>query len=123
MPEPIVWNPMSQNRSHRLGYEAEHAVETILNVSGFPVYRPRAGAAQDKGDLIGAGVVISVKNHARTSLSEWIGALPRMCEAASLPCGVVWHKRRGKGSPGDWYVTMDGDTFLVFLTAYNAVSS
>ena len=114
---------MTRNRAHALGYEAEHAVEVYLRERGYPTTRPRAGAAQDKGDLAGLPVVVSVKNHATIRLADWVGALPRMCSAAELPHGVVWHKRRGKGSPGEWYVTMPGSTFLAFLDSYARRSS
>ena len=106
------------SRASRLGYDGEHAVEAYLNDEGFPCWRPRAGAAQDQGDLAGLPVVVSVKNHKALDLAGWVGALPRMCVAAAKDYGVVWHKRRGKASPGDWYVTMDGATFMVFLRAF-----
>lgn len=107
-----------RSRSARLGYDGEHAVELYLHTHGFPVYRPRAGSPQDRGDLIGQPLVISVKNYANPRLAEWVDALPRMRTAAEQPVGVVWHKRRGRGSPADWYVTMTGTDFLVFLAAY-----
>lgn len=109
---------MPRNRSSRLGYEAEHAIETFLTEHGFTVYRPRAGSPMDKGDVLGTPVVISVKNWKRLALAEWVDALPRMKDAAGREVGVVWHKKRGKGSPGDWYVTLTGEDFLALLAAY-----
>lgn len=106
------------SRASRLGYDAEHAIEVYLAEHGFACVRPRAGAPQDRGDLAGLPVVVSIKNHKATELGKWMSALPRMCAAAGLPLGVVWHKRRGKASPADWYVTTDGATFLALLAAY-----
>jgi hypothetical protein len=106
------------SRNSRLGYDGEHAVEMYLASRGFPCYRPRAGTRRDAGDLAGLPMVISIKNRAALALAEWVEALPRMCEAAGLKHGVVWHKRRNRGSPADWYVTMTGETFMALLASY-----
>ena len=29
--------------------------------------------------------------------------------------GVVWHKRRGRGKPADWYCTMPGYVYVALL--------
>jgi hypothetical protein len=100
------------------GYSAERAVEVLWNERGRPVMRPRAGATQDVGDLVGLPVVQSVKNHARMDLAGWVGGLQRQVGHAGLETGVVWHKRRGKGSPLDWYVTTSGALALVLLETY-----
>lgn len=104
--------------AHRLGYDAEHAIALYLASWGYGVERPRAGSHQDRGDLLGLPVVVSVKNHRGLDLSGWVGALPGMCAAAGLDHGVVWHKRRGRSSPGEWYVTTTGDTFIALLRGY-----
>lgn len=108
------------SRASRLGYDGEHAVELYLCNKGFACYRPRAGARRDCGDLAGLPLVVSVKNHAALALADWVNALPRMCEASGLTAGVVWHKRRNRASPGEWYVTMTGETFLALLATYAA---
>lgn len=106
------------SRNSRLGYDAEHMIQLWLAEHGYPSERPRAGAPNDRGDLVGLPVVVSVKNHRTLALAEWVDALPRMTDAAGVSHGVVWHKRRGRGSPGAWYVTMTGETFVAFLRAY-----
>jgi len=117
--QPLPGMPhKARSRSSRLGYDGEHAVQLYLNARGFPCERPRAGMVQDRGDLIGLPIVVSIKNVARMDLAGWVGALPRMCRAASVPLGVVWHKRRGRGSPADWYVTMTGETFVALMRSY-----
>jgi hypothetical protein len=30
--------------------------------------------------------------------------------------GVVWHKRKGRGSPADWYCTMPGHVYVDLLS-------
>jgi hypothetical protein len=106
------------SKASRLGYDAEHAVQVFLAKYGFASYRPRAGTHQDTGDLTGLPVVVSVKNHARTELAEWVDALRLMTSHAGLDLGVVWHKRRGRGDPADWYVTTTGEHFMTLLRAY-----
>lgn len=104
----------------RKGYRAEHDIEVLLERT-FPrhvIARPRAGAVADKGDISGLPAVISIKDHARLELSGWVNDLPAMCRAAKTDTGVVWHKRRGKGDPLDWYVTTTGRLLLPMLTAY-----
>lgn len=102
------------------GYRAEHDIEVMLagNFSHHVIARPRAGAQLDRGDISGLPAVISIKDHARMELSSWVNDLEGMCRAARVDTGVVWHKRRGKGSPLDWYVTTTGRLFLPMLCAY-----
>jgi len=100
------------------GYSAERAVEVLWNERGRPVMRPRAGASQDIGDLVGLPVVQSVKNHAEMRLGSWVNDLTDQVGHAGLATGVVWHKRRGKASPLDWYVTTSGALAVVLLEAY-----
>lgn len=110
--------------THRLGYDAEHAVEVMWNERGRPVMRPRAGAQKDVGDLVGLPVVQSVKNHKSLALADWVNGMQTQMMNAGLPMGVVWHKRRGKGSPLDWYVTTTGGCAVVLLDSYfNAVAA
>lgn len=81
-------------------------------------YRPRAGSVHDKGDICGLPYVISIKNYSVDRLASFVDALPRMCNAANLEAGVVWHKRNGKGNPLDWYVTTTGAMWLKFHDTY-----
>jgi hypothetical protein len=54
-----------------------------------------------------------VKDHARLDLAGWIRQAHENAAAGRLP--VVWHKRRGSSSPGDWYVTMKGSTLMEMI--------
>ena len=106
---------MSAN--HRKGYDAEHRIEVLLQ-KRYPrlaenILRPRAGAAKDKGDIHGLPVVISVKNYSDPHLGPWVDQMKTMCEHANKGVGVVWWKRRGKGSPEEWYVTTDDMSFAL----------
>jgi hypothetical protein len=99
------------------GTAAETAVVQYLRAAGFTQTERRTlGGTQDRGDIAGLpGVVIEVKNCARQELGAWIAEaeIERDNDGATL--GVVWSKRRGKGSPGDWFVTMSGAQFAALL--------
>lgn len=89
------------------GSAAERDLVTYLRTAGFPhAERRLAGSAQDRGDLAGIpGVVVEVKNHAATNLAGWVdeAAIEQANDGADY--GIVVHKRRGKGSAGEWYAT------------------
>lgn len=106
---------MSKQRAK--GTAAETAVVNYLNAAGFNAIRNPLHGANDKGDihLDGIPVVIEVKNCVKIELSEWLKEAEAEKLNAKARSGVVWHKRKGKSSPGDWYVTMDGATFLDYL--------
>jgi len=102
------------------GTAAETAVVRYLNDRGIPCDRSPLRGAADQGDISGLPVVIEVKDQVRLQLAEWSDEAKREGARAGKP-GVLWHKRRGKGSPGDWYVTMDGHSFVLFLEAIQEV--
>ena len=99
------------------GTAAESAVVTYLRAAGFvQAERRTLNGTKDRGDIAGLpGVVIEVKNCARQELASWVAEaeLERDNDGASL--GVVWHKRRGRGSASDWFVTMSGAQFADLL--------
>ncbi|WP_206315287.1 hypothetical protein [Streptomyces sp. C1-2] len=105
------------NPNKNKGSAWERAIVTALQTAGWPYAERRlAGALKDRGDIAGVvGVVIEAKNKARMDLAEWIdeAELERANDNAWL--GVVWHKRRGKASAADGYVTMTGAAFLELL--------
>jgi hypothetical protein len=103
------------NIPKRLGTAAEVAVVRYLRHFWPDVERRALAGINDRGDIAGlTGLVVEVKNHRALDLAGWVGEAQR--ESAGCPdLGVVWHKRRGKGSPADWYVTMDGATFVALL--------
>ena len=115
---------------------AEAQVVQCLREHGWPYAERRVmGGQHDRGDVAGIpGVVIEVKNHAAMALAEWVdeaktearnlahGPNDHCKIVGTCTCewrlGVVWHKRRGKGDPLDWYVTMTGRDFLALLAEY-----
>jgi hypothetical protein len=108
--------------SKRKGTSAESAVVDHLQAAGYPAERRALSGAKDRGDVAGVRtrigrIVIEVKNCAQMALGAWVDEANVERDNDDAVIGAVWHKRRGKGSPLDWYVTMDGDTFLKLLDA------
>jgi hypothetical protein len=105
------------NRNKTKGSAWERAIVDALHAAGWPFAERRlAGAAKDRGDIAGVpGVVIEAKNTASRNLAAWIDEteLERINDNAWL--GVVWHKRTGRASAADGYVTMTGAQFLALL--------
>ena len=112
---------------------AEAQVVACLQEHGWPYAERRVmGGRNDRGDVSGVpGVVVEVKSQVALDLAGWLSEAEvereNLCHetgrtvhaAAKCPVvAVVWHKRRGKGSPLDWYVTMTGRDFLALLTEY-----
>jgi len=100
------------------GTRWESRLVTYLQANGFP-YADRVplSGKHDRGDVtIGAGSpVIEAKDQSRHSLSEWLTEAHTEAVNARAPFGVVWFHRRGKSSPADGYVLMDGKTFTDLL--------
>ena len=105
------------SKQKQKGTSWESAIVRYLHEQGFPQIERRAlNGIHDRGDISGLpGVVIEAKNHAHMTLGPWVeeAAVERLNDDARI--AVVWHKRIGKGSPGDCYVTMTGRDFVELL--------
>ena len=100
------------------GTRWESAIVNFLRDHGFTwADRVPLSGSRDRGDVtLGPGSpVIESKNQARHSMAEWLDEANAEAANARAPFGVVWAHRRGKGSPGDGYVVMDGATFVLLL--------
>lgn len=99
------------------GSGAERDVVKYLKEEGFQYADRRlAGATLDKGDVSGIpGVTIEIKNHAKMDLAGWTEELLTEMSNDGAWTGVVWHKRRGRGKPADWYCTMPGYVWVALL--------
>jgi len=94
-------------------YLAEH-------VSEFVDRRVKTGA-EDKGDIGGVRahgqrVAVECKDVAKMNLSGWVSEAETERLNDDALAGVVVHKRRGKGNPGDQYVTLTLDGLAALLT-------
>lgn len=104
------------NKSKQKGSRFETAIADYLRQAFPHVERRSQEGIHDRGDIAGIpGVVIESKNCQAMQLAEWIDEAEREAKNDGGSLGVVWHKRRGKGSPGDCYVTMTGRTFVDLL--------
>lgn len=106
---------MSGASSRRKGNRAELAVVAALRKAGWQAKTSRATSGMQKGcDIVtDAPVSIEVKDRTNLDLSGWIEQAEK--NATDDAPGVVWHKRRGKANPADWYVTMTGETLMRIL--------
>ena len=115
------------SRAKAKGTRGENAVVEALRRAGFIHAERRALAGTlDKGDILGIpGWVFEVKAHDSYAgkLAEWLGELEREKANASADYGVVWHRRKGKASAEDWFVTMSGAEFLAILCAVEGITS
>jgi hypothetical protein len=98
------------SRSKDKGTRAETAVVRYLESEGAAHVERRAlNGTQDRGDVAGIpGVVIEVKDVSRDGLPGWVDEMLTEQANDRADLAFVWHKRRGKGSPADWFVTMTG---------------
>lgn len=105
------------NPAKRKGTDGENGVVEALRRGGWVHAERRALAGvNDKGDVAGViGWVIEVKACNTLSLSSWMDEVRVEVKNAGAKHGVVWAKRRGKGHAEDWYVIMDGHTFMSLL--------
>lgn len=107
------------SRSRAKGTAAETQVIAYLQSMGFVHAERRAlNGAKDRGDVAGIpSTVIEIKNTVRPELAEWLKEATRERDNDHALWGVVWHKRRGKQFPGQWYVTTTGEDFVTLLKA------
>ena len=101
------------------GTRGENAVVDAMIRAGFKYAERRAlNGVNDKGDITGVpGWVFEVKYHDSYAgkLGGWVDETEVERLNAKADYGVVWHRRKGKGSAEDWYVTMSGAQFINML--------
>jgi Holliday junction resolvase len=98
----------------RKGKKAELDVAGYMREHGWEAATTRGTSGAQEGDDIvtNAPVSIEVKNHVRLDLSSWVH---QALQNAQGQPAIVWHKKRGESSPGNWYVTMTGQDFMRIL--------
>jgi hypothetical protein len=113
------------SKSRAKGTFWESAIVNYLRANGAPYAERRAlGGAQDKGDIAGLpGVVCEAKSAATVTLAAWLDEATTERDNAGAAIGFVWFKRRGKTSPGQGYVLMDGETLVRLLTEAGYIAS
>lgn len=66
--------------------------------------------------------MVAVKDVPRMALAERVDEAEEERGNDDALAGIVIHKRRGKGSPAAWYVTMAGTDLLSLVTGSPAES-
>ena len=105
------------SRQKQKGTAWESKIVAYLQARGWPhAERRTLSGIHDKGDVSGIpGIVIEAKDQARHSFAEWLDEATLERDNARADVAVVWAHRRGKSSPRDGYVLMDGETFTWLL--------
>ena len=108
------------SRERQRGTWFETAVSAYLaEALGRVVMRLGMGGVNDRGDIHvdGLDMTIECKNHARMALAEWVDEAERESANAGTRCGVVVHKRKGRGNTriADSYVTMRLGDFAALI--------
>jgi hypothetical protein len=105
------------NKSKAKGTSWESAIVELLTRLGFDARRVVLHGNEDQGDIHieGLPIVIEAKNEKTYKIPEWIAEANAEALNAEERFGVVWAHRKGKASPEDGFVLMDGVTFTDFL--------
>jgi hypothetical protein len=104
------------------GTRFETSVVAYLQAHVFDGIERRAKTgAKDRGDVsglrhMGGRLVIEAKDCARVDLAGWIAEAEVERANDDALAGLVVHKRRGKASAGDQYVTLTLADLVALLT-------
>jgi hypothetical protein len=104
------------SRNKAKGTAAESAVVNYLRQWAPLTERRALNGALDRGDVAGIpGVCLEVKSHAHIDLAAFVDEAVKEGRNDRADVAAAWIKRRGKGSPADWYVAMTGAQFVDLL--------
>ncbi|PYY32377.1 hypothetical protein [Curtobacterium sp. MCBD17_030] len=110
------------SRSKQKGTAFERAIADYLKsaMADDRIDRAPLHGKNDVGDISGVvspfgRIVLELKNHNRQELAVWVDEAETERGNADALVGVVVHKRRGKGWPGDQYVTLTVDGLVKLL--------
>lgn len=114
------------NRSKQRGTAFESLLRDYLKEQWSPIIErmPLSGNL-DKGDLsnfrIGSKqqhlICCELKARSQLALNSWVEEANAEAKNYGAVAGICVHKRKGKGQPGDQYVTLTVDAFLAILHA------
>ena len=102
------------NRPRQIGTAAETAVTRWLRASGWPQAERRSlRGRDDAGDITGTpGLCWEIKagdaadRASDSQVTAWLADTERERVNANADYGVLVLRRRGKGSPGDWWAVL-----------------
>lgn len=114
---------MSANKAKGTRLERQAADYLAAQLNDDRIDRMPLHGKGDRGDIagvrtvLGEKVTVECKNHNRLELAQWVKEAETERGNADAHAAVVIHKRRGKGDPGDQYVTMTLRDLAVLLGA------
>lgn len=111
---------MSRNKARGTAFETLITNYLAVQLDDDRIDRRPLSGAKDRGDiggvrLNGERVVIECKNHSRLNLAGWLDEATIEAGNDDAILGVVVHKRRGHGKPGEQYVTLTVDSLITLL--------
>lgn len=112
------------NPSKAKGTAAETATLRFLEEKGIQAVRNPPAGSNDRGDIriFGRlGITVEVKNHQRMELAAWVDESLVEQKNAGTDFAAVVHKRKGRGKPQDWYLTMTVGQFTELVRLLNSV--
>ena len=91
----------------------ETAVANAAREAGVKLQRIRVRGRDDEGDLAGiTDFLLECKNHGAPRVGEWLDQARAEAVASGCLFAAVIHKRRGKPSATDGFVTMTLADFI-----------
>ena len=114
---------MNRNKARGTAFERLVADYLAARLGDDRIDRMPMRGALDRGDIagvrttVGERVAVEVKRVARLDLAGWVDEAVIEAGNGDAAVAVVIHKRRGKGQPGDQYVTMRLCDLAVLLGA------
>jgi len=112
------------NKPKNIGTAAETAVMKYLKLNGFPKAERRAlRGTYDAGDITGCdNLCLEVKagEAAMTAddrtIDVWLAQTESERQFAKADYGILVVRRRGKGSPGDWWAYVQSSVFCWIIS-------
>lgn len=115
--------PRSRQSARQAGSRFERAIADYLAeaLNDDRIDRKVKTGSADRGDVgglrvLGNRIVIECKDVAKMSLGAWINEAEVEVGNDDAIAGLVIHKRRGHGQPGDQYVTCTVDDLIALIT-------
>lgn len=103
------------NRAKQKGTSLETALVNYLTERGVEARRIVLHGSKDQGDVWSdLGVSFEAKNCRTMSLGAWVDEAKAETVNAGRPV-VVFHKRIGKGDPGESFVSMSLAQFVALI--------
>lgn len=115
------------NKPKAIGTAAETAVMKYLRENGFPKAERRAlRGVYDAGDITGCDYLcfeVKAGEAAMTAddrtIDIWMEQTASETEFAKADYGILIIRRRGKGSPGDWWAYIQSSAFAQLIVEIN----